>query len=79
MPFPFAGPVGPSRIVLRVTPGAYEWARGLADHCSLNLTDLVWQALMRQADASGFHDRVPTRFIPKNPSRARTPRPRPVD
>lgn len=64
------------RIVIRVTPEGHDWASGLADHCSLTLTDLVWQSLMRQADACGYHYRIPQRYRHSNPTRARR---RPLD
>jgi len=69
-------PIQPGRrIVLRVDAEALDWAQGLAAHCSLSLTDLVWQSLMRQADASGFYQPVPRRFTPGNPARSRPRRP----
>jgi hypothetical protein len=54
-----------TRLVLRVTPEAHDWAVLLADHCSLTVSDLIWQSLLRQADASGFYRRVPTRYVSK--------------
>jgi hypothetical protein len=53
------------RLVIRVTPQAHAYAHALAAHCSLSLTDLIWQTLYRQADTSGFHHKVPARFVAK--------------
>jgi hypothetical protein len=53
------------RLDLRVTPSAHAWARRLADHCSLDLTSIIWQSLMRQAAASAFYERIPPRYARK--------------
>ena len=69
-------PVAGSRIVVRVTPEFHGWAQGLADHVSLNVTQLVVQGLIRIAEGSGYHHKIPTRYVPRNPSRRRSyPRP----
>jgi hypothetical protein len=70
-------PLSPdSRIVLRCTSEFHGWAQGLADHVSLNVTQLVVQGLIRIAEGSGYHHKIPTRYVPKNPSRRRShPRP----
>ncbi len=60
-----------TRLGVRCTPEAAAWVRGLADHCSLDVTSLVWQSLLRQAEASGYYTRVPQRY------RARVNKPRP--
>jgi hypothetical protein len=54
---------GLCRLVLRVTPEAHRWAGRLADHCSLDLSSIIWQSLIRQAEASGFYEKVPTRYV----------------
>ncbi len=53
---------GSGRLVLRVTPDAHRWAHLLARHCSLCLSDLVWQSLLRQAENSGFYQPLPARY-----------------
>jgi hypothetical protein len=69
-------PVSGPRLAVRLAGAAYGWVLGLADHCSLSVTDLVWQALMRQADASGYHHRVPPRIVRKpHPNRREYPNP----
>jgi hypothetical protein len=64
------------RIVLRVTPEFAGWTQGLAEHLSLNVTQSVVQGLIRLAELSGYHYKVPTRYVPKTPGRRRSyPRP----
>jgi hypothetical protein len=61
-----------ARIVVRCTPGYLKWARGLADHLGgLTLTQTVCQGLIRLAEGSGYHHKIPTRHVPSNPSRRR--------
>jgi hypothetical protein len=75
-PFVNPAPVRDCRIVLRVTPEFAGWTQGLAEHLSLNVTQSVVQGLIRLAEGSGYHHKIPTRYIPKNPSRRRSyPRP----
>ena len=63
------------RIVLRCTSEFHGWAQGLADHVSLNVTQLVVQGLIRIAESSGYHHRIPTRYVPQTPGRPKHPRP----
>jgi len=51
-----------SHLVIRVCPEAHDWVKKLAQHCSLRRTDLIWQALLRMADHTGFHLKVPQRY-----------------
>ncbi len=51
-----------SHLVIRAGPEAHNWAKKLAEHCSLRLTDLIWQSLLRMADHTGFHLKVPQRY-----------------
>jgi hypothetical protein len=75
-PSPIPAPARDCRIVLRVTPEFMGWSQGLAEHCSLNVTQLVVQGLIRLAEGSGYHHKIPTRYVPKNPGRRRSyPRP----
>jgi hypothetical protein len=75
-PFVNPAPVRDCRIVLRVTPEFMGWTQGLAEHLSLNVTQSVIQGLIRLAEGSGYHHKIPTRYIPKNPGRRRSyPRP----
>jgi hypothetical protein len=75
-PLPIPAPVRDCRIVLRVTPEFMGWSQGLAEHLSLNITQSVVQGLIRLAEGSGYHHKIPTRYIPKNPGRRRSyPRP----
>lgn len=55
-----------ARLGVRCTPEAILWVKGLADHCSLDCTTLIWQALLRQADACGYYERVPQRYRRKS-------------
>lgn len=75
-PSPIPAPARDCRIVVRVTPEFMGWSQGLADHLSLNVTQSVIQGLIRLAEGSGYHHKIPTRYVPKNPSRRRSyPRP----
>jgi hypothetical protein len=65
-------PARDCRIVLRVTPEFMGWTQGLAEHLSLNVTQSVIQGLIRLAEGSGYHHKIPTRYIPKNPGRRRS-------
>jgi hypothetical protein len=55
--FPYA-----THLVIRASPEAHLWVKNLADHCSLRLTDLIWQSLLRMAEATGYHAKVPPRY-----------------
>jgi hypothetical protein len=66
-----------ARIVIRCDPEFVGWVQGLADHCSINVTQCVVQGLIRMSEMTAYHLRVPRRFTPKNPSRRRS-YPRPV-
>jgi hypothetical protein len=59
------------RLVVRCTPEAYQWVRGLSDFIGLDITATIWQALIRQAEGTGYHTRVPQRYRRK----PRTPTP----
>jgi hypothetical protein len=51
-----------TRLGVRVTPEALAWVQGLADHCSVDCSTLIWQSLLRQAEGSGYHIRIPLRY-----------------
>lgn len=68
---PAMPPEESTRLALRCTPDFHRWACGLADHMSLNLTQAVVQGLIRIAEGSGYHHKIPTRYAPVNPGRSR--------
>jgi hypothetical protein len=51
-----------ARLGVRCTPEAIAWVKGLAAHCSLDVTSIIWQSLLRQAEASGYFTRIPQRY-----------------
>jgi hypothetical protein len=63
------------RLSVRCTPEALGWVKALAVHCSLDVTSLIWQSLIRQAENSGYYTQVPRRFVPKGSPAARPARP----
>jgi hypothetical protein len=76
LPVPAPAKVPGARLVVRTTPEFMGWVQGLSDHCSINMTQCVVQGLVRMAELSGYHLRVPIRFKGKNSLRRAYPPPR---
>jgi hypothetical protein len=53
------------RLSVRCTVEAHSWVVGLAEHCSLDVTQIIWQSLLRQAESSGFYTKIPQRYRKK--------------
>jgi hypothetical protein len=62
------------RLSVCCTPEARDWVKGLAHHCSLDCTSLIWQSLIRQGENSGYHLRAPHRYDPQPTPPQFTPR-----
>lgn len=45
---------GETRLVIRCTRPAKGWAQGLADHNAMTVSAVVWQGLLRIAEATGY-------------------------
>lgn len=50
------------RVVLRVSPAGLEWAHSVAERSQLDLSSLIWQLLIRQAEQSGVYMAAPSRY-----------------
>jgi hypothetical protein len=52
-------------LAFRLTPEALRWVQGLARHVGLDCTSLLWQSLLRTAEASGYYVTIPRRYEAK--------------